>query len=128
MHTTSMFKQYKLDEWHACLFHTNIWKIKFAWLLLPNCGPWSLWWIYYNITSYEIKNIFFWAIDFVVFWPTIICKNIAKILLNTNMIKVHTWVFKKIVICDNNLGPPHNVISSRDGLFDASYPHLSPPL
>jgi hypothetical protein len=28
------------DEWHLYLFHTNLWKINFMGLLLPNCDPW----------------------------------------------------------------------------------------
>jgi hypothetical protein len=32
------------NRWmHLCLFHMNLWKTDFAWLLVPNCGPWSLW-------------------------------------------------------------------------------------
>jgi hypothetical protein len=34
----------QIDEWHLCLFHTNLWKEDFTWQLLLNCGPWSLWW------------------------------------------------------------------------------------
>jgi len=32
----------QVNESHSCLFHTNLWKVKFAWLLLPNRDPWSL--------------------------------------------------------------------------------------
>ncbi len=34
---------YKICIWHSCLFHRNLWKVDFAWLLLLNLDPWSLW-------------------------------------------------------------------------------------
>ncbi len=32
----------KVHEGHPCLFHTNLWNANFAWLLLSNHDPWSL--------------------------------------------------------------------------------------
>jgi hypothetical protein len=39
----------QIDEWHPCLFHKNLWKANFTWLLLLNHGPWSLWWIVFYV-------------------------------------------------------------------------------
>jgi len=47
----------QVDEWHSCLFHTNLWKTKFAWLLWPNCDPQSLWWSDYN-ASIKSTNLY----------------------------------------------------------------------
>ncbi len=33
----------QVDEWHLCLFHMNLRKTNFTWLVYPNHGPWSLW-------------------------------------------------------------------------------------
>ncbi len=37
MCTTFMCKKTWIDIQHPCLFHTNLWKENFTWLLLPNC-------------------------------------------------------------------------------------------
>jgi hypothetical protein len=44
----------RVDEWHSCLIHTNLWKTHFAWLLLSNHDPLSLWWM--KILAME-KNV-----------------------------------------------------------------------
>jgi hypothetical protein len=47
----------KVDEWHHYLFHMNLWKVDFAWLLLSNRDPLSLWWNNKLITkSYKKDN------------------------------------------------------------------------
>jgi hypothetical protein len=43
----------QVDEWHPCLFHTNLWKVDLIWLILPNCDPLSLRW------NEKLVNMFF---------------------------------------------------------------------
>jgi hypothetical protein len=62
--------------------------------------------IYSNITAYEIKSAGFLTFDFFVFWLTIICKNIVKIIFSIDMVKIQTRLPWKIIQCDNNFGPP----------------------
>jgi hypothetical protein len=63
-----------------------------------------IFWHKYILTLYH-KKFSFLAIDLFGFWPTIICKNIVKILHNNDMVEIQTWDPQKTIQCDNNLGP-----------------------
>jgi hypothetical protein len=67
--------------------------------------------MYSNITSYEKKLIVFLAFNLFGFWPTIICKNIVKILYNNNMVEVQTWYSWKKYNATTILAPTHVVFT-----------------
>jgi hypothetical protein len=50
-------------------------------------------WHKYIVTSHHItlKSVIFLKFDLFGFWPTIICKNIVKILHKNDMVEVQTW-------------------------------------
>jgi hypothetical protein len=61
--------------------------------------------------SNEIEKCKIFSIDFFMFWPIVICKNIMKMYFSNDMVEVQTWVPLK-----NNMMPlpystPCNVFS-----------------
>jgi hypothetical protein len=50
-------------------------------------------WHKYTLTSHHIRleSVFYLKFDLFGFRPTIICKNIVKILHNNDMVEVQTW-------------------------------------
>jgi hypothetical protein len=76
-----------------------------------HCDTYFLAQIYFNTTSYEIRNVIFLTFDFFGFWPTIICKNIVKIFHNNDMLKFEYGTLKKQYNVIIILGPFHNVLS-----------------
>ncbi len=99
-------------ESHCLVDATNFKDIKnhfnHSWIylhFLVHCNVYYLAQIYSNITSYEIKKSSFFGIWLFGFLPTLICKNIVKILHNNHIVEVQTWDLWKKKKCDNNLGP-----------------------
>jgi len=65
-------------------------------------------WHKYILTSHHIrlKSVVYFEFYLFVFWPTIICKNIVKILRNNDMVEVQTWDTLKQYNVTTILGAP----------------------
>ncbi len=61
--------------------------------------------------SNELKKCKFFSIDFLVFWPIIIYKNIMKNYFSNDMVEVQTWAPLKTNMMRIHYSTPCNVFS-----------------
>lgn len=67
--------------------------------------------IYLNIILDEILKCTFFSIDFFLFWPIAICKNIMKIYFSNDMVEIQTWAPLKSNMMQIHYSTPYNALS-----------------